>query len=265
MIVWATSGGGRVAGEALLVIAVLGGGMAAAGIAALLRGGRLSIVGGIAALILPGSLASIRGLGPELIGIGLAAAGIIAYRDGRIGRALALFGAIVLLRETFLLVPLALAALSVRRAPRDAALLVLVPTSVLAGWIVYVRLQLGAWSFDGAPNALDLPFAGLRSLPQEGVGVDAAVLALTAILVLVAFRSRPDRVLSAVLVAHLPMALVFGPEVWRNWYDFSRPLLPMMAVALVIVMGHAESRLPAVPPRADQVRGDGTRATHITD
>lgn len=279
VIVWATSGGGRGAGEALLVMAVLGGGMAAAGIAALLRGGRLSIVGGIAALILPGSLASIRGLGPELFGIGLAAAGIIAYRDGRIGRAVAAFAAIVLLRETFILVPVGLAAASFRREPRHAALVSIVPTLALVSWIYYIHVQTGAWSLDAGSDSLDVPFAGLRSLPQEGIIADAVALALMAILVLLAIRSRPDRAVAAILMVHLPLVVVMGPAVWRNWYDFSRPLLPMTAIALVIVVGRAQGGLA---PRGDAARiteggkvrsrlgghdpvDDGTRAMHITD
>jgi hypothetical protein len=82
------------------------------------------------------------------------------------------FGLLVLSKEQFVLVPVAIAVwelVRMRGRVRDALVLV-APILPVAGWWVYARLQLGAW-FTSGTTALAFPLSGWkRSLLDAGIG-----------------------------------------------------------------------------------------------
>ena len=162
--------------------ALLGAGLVsivAAAVAASLLGQALGRRGweGLFVAANPGLLyASVHDLA-EPLSAALLLGGLLLYvRDRRVAAAVC-FGLLVLSKEQFVLVPLALAAWEIVRARgrggfRNAVVLV---TAILpaVGWWIYARLQLGAW-FTSGTTALAFPLSGWkRSLLDAGVGTYA--------------------------------------------------------------------------------------------
>jgi hypothetical protein len=169
---------------------LLSAGQARAASAALLGVGLVSlVVGAVAASLLgqafgrrgwegmfvaanPGLLyASVHDLA-EPLSAALLVGGLLLYVRSRRLPAAVCFGLLVLSKEQFVLVPLALAIWElVRVRVRVRAAFVLVaPILPVAGWWVYARLQLGAW-FTSGTTALAFPLSGWkRSLLDAGIG-----------------------------------------------------------------------------------------------
>jgi hypothetical protein len=169
---------------------LLSAGQARAAPAALLGVGLVSlVVGAVAASLLgqafgrrgwegmfvaanPGLLyASVHDLA-EPLSAALLVGGLLLYVRSRRLPAAVCFGLLVLSKEQFVLVPLALAIWElVRVRVRVRAAFVLVaPILPVAGWWVYARLQLGAW-FTSGTTALAFPLSGWkRSLLDAGIG-----------------------------------------------------------------------------------------------
>jgi len=97
----------------------------------------------------------------EPLSAALLLGGLLAYVRGRRVAAAVCFALLVLSKEEFVLVPLALAAWTlVRRRARGRELAVLVACIAPAAvWWIYARLQLGAW-FTTGETALGFPLAG---------------------------------------------------------------------------------------------------------
>jgi hypothetical protein len=169
---------------------LLSAGQARAAPAALLGVGLVSlVVGAVAASLLgqafgrrgwegmfvaanPGLLyASVHDLA-EPLSAALLVGGLLLYVRSRRLPAAVCFGLLVLSKEQFVLVPLALAIwelVRVRVRVRTAFVLV-APILPVAGWWVYARLQLGAW-FTSGTTALAFPLSGWkRSLLDAGIG-----------------------------------------------------------------------------------------------
>ena len=136
----------------------------------------------------------------EPLSAALLLGGFLCYARGRRVLAAVCFGALILSKEQFVLVPLGIAAWEVlRRRGRllDSGVLAacLLPA---AGWWIYARLQLGAW-FTSGGNALGIPLSGwARALVDAGkqtyssdgtqsVSAEATLVVLVALLFLLAF------------------------------------------------------------------------------
>jgi hypothetical protein len=195
----------------------------------------------------------------EPLSAALMLGGLLAYARGRRLVAAACFGLLVLSKEQFILVPLAVAGWELfrhRGRVVDAALFVacLLPA---IGWWIYARLQLGAW-FTSGGDAIGKPLAGWwRALtdagintytrdPAKNVSAESELVVLVALLLLLtvagvlALRLRgPVDVayLLLVIVAAclVPKATVLQRDALRNvavvltlvpFVIASRPLLP---------------------------------------
>lgn len=148
--------------------------------------------------------------------------GLLAYARGRRGIAAASFGLLVLSKEQFILVPLAIVAWElVRRRGRwrDAAVFVACLAPAVCWWI-YARIQLGAW-FTSGGDALGIPFSGWRrALVDAGVATyssdatknvssEATLVVLVALLVLIAVAGlRALRLRGPLDVAFVLLAIV---------------------------------------------------------
>jgi hypothetical protein len=170
---WLFSAGQARAAPAALLGAGLASLVAAAVIASLLgqafgrRGWEGMFVAGNPGLL----YASVHDLA-EPLSAALLLGGLLLYvRDRRVAAA-ACFGLLVLSKEQFVLVPLALAVWELVRQRvrvRDALLLV-APILAVGAWWIYARLQLGAW-FTSGTTALAAPLSGWRrSLLDAGIG-----------------------------------------------------------------------------------------------
>ena len=170
---WLLSGGQARAAPAALLAAGLAA-LIAAAVAASVLGQSLGRRGweGLFVAANPGLLyASVHDLA-EPLSAALLLGGLIAYGRGRRLVAAGCFGLLVLSKEQFILVPLALIAWNIlrRRATLrgDGALLACLLPAVC--WWVYARVQLGSWFTSGA-TALAAPLSGWRrSLLDAGIG-----------------------------------------------------------------------------------------------
>jgi hypothetical protein len=152
----------------LVVLSILG--IAAAGFA----GSRLaSALGmspwlGLAAGLNPGLVYSVTVDTTEAFAAGLMMAGLLGWVIGRRAIAAVLIALLCFAKEPLLAVPVGLAAWELvrllRGAPRGEVgrrLLLLAPGPLLyAAWYGYVRIALGAFPFEQAPDRLTLPFVG---------------------------------------------------------------------------------------------------------
>jgi hypothetical protein len=205
---WLFSGGQARAAPASLLGAGLVS-LVAAAVAASLLGQALGRRGweGLFVAANPGLLyASVHDLA-EPLSAALLLGGLLLYvRDRRIAAAIC-FGLLVLSKEQFVLVPLALAVWEIVRARgrggfRNAVVLV-APIPLAVCWWIYARLQLGAW-FTSGTTALGVPLAGWRrSLLDAGVGTyspdgalnisDEATLVIVAALLVLFAAYAPRR------------------------------------------------------------------------
>jgi len=230
---WAVSlGRPRAVAPALLLLTVLGAMALAAAVAvvAVSVGRRPDL--GVVAVLLPGSLALLGSTGPEALGTALALGGAVLWgRDEREWRRLgiAAMTAGALARETLLIVPLAIALVELRR--RRARLILLVPMAALAAWDVVVRLRVGYFPSSAARGRLAAPWTTLAGVAHWSPA-DALVAAVGVALVLRGWHRLPA-MWQVILFGYLALAAVLGPKVWADWWAFSRPLLPLYAIAFV--------------------------------
>jgi len=227
---WAASlGDPRAVPVALLVLTGLGAMVLVAGVALVAAHEARRVDLAVLAVGLPGSIALFASAGPEALGTGLALVGIVLWCRERRWPAVALLTAAALSRETLVLVPLTIAVVELaRRRPRPS---LLVPPVVLGGWYVVVRARFGYFPFSAGRGRLSAPWTSLGAVAHWGAG-DAAFAVLGVALLLGGFRRLPGTY-RAVTAGYVALALVMGPDVWRDWWAFSRPLLPLYALALL--------------------------------
>jgi hypothetical protein len=260
---WAASGGdpGRVA-WALMVLIVVSvgafGGVAAWGC------GRFGVspLWGLFVFAAPGVLDDLLRGTPEVLGAALAGAGLVWWLSARPQRwaAVACFAVAGMVRETMLLVPVALFASSCwearprrrpvvearRREPMRPEWRLLLPVVPYVVWVLVLRVGLGAWPTGTVSSRLVLvPFSGAAAV-WGGWGLDEAVsLTLLGLPVIVAFAVSRHRPLLMVVAAHLVAAAVFGQAVWLSAHGFARVLLPMSLAAVLAIAARARPGEPS--------------------
>jgi hypothetical protein len=244
---------------ALAVLEMLGCGLAAGAVAGLLR--RRGANPWFALAVIPAGMAAVDGLTPELLALGFGAAGVAAWEKRRPGWAALWLVAAGLTRETMLIVPAVLAVEAVVRTwrgpmrgserdelqglAREVAPLA-APFVAFGAWALVIRLRLGAWPADGSHGRIGRPFAGLLdaartwSSPAEFVWLGLAVVLIAVALL----RARRDH-LTWIAASYAGFALILGPDVWAQWKDFTRTLLPLYAFAAVAIIGAMAHRAHA--------------------
>ena len=238
---------------ALLVLTGLGAMVLVAGVAlaAAEEGRRADLA--ILAVMLPGSVALFATPGPEPLGTGLALMGIVLWCRERRWPAVALLTAASLSRETLVLVPLVLGISELlRRRPRPS---LLVPPLSVAAWYLVDRARFGYFPFSAGQGRLAAPWTSLGALSHWGPSDVAFALAGVALLA-VGFRRLPGTY-QAVAAAYVALAVVMGPDVWRDWWSFSRPLLPLYAVALLGCLPHEAAARTLSPDDRGPLGADG--------
>jgi len=193
---------------------------------------------GPAVLAAPGAIVALNWSTSEVLGLALIGAGLWLWvarprAVATLGAALGLAG---LARETFLLVPAALAVslLASGRARTEWRRLValMLAAAPWCAWVIVLRLRIGAWSFSAKAGRLGLPFAGFLSAARGWGSGDWAVFVLLALATYAGLRRAPAD-LRWVVAAQLVLAVVMGRLVWLRWQDFGRVLLPVYAIGLV--------------------------------
>jgi hypothetical protein len=200
----------------------------------------------------PGLLYSAAHFLTEPLSAALLLGGLLAYVRGRWLLAAGCFGLLVLSKEQFVLIPLALAAwelLRGRSRVREVAVFgaCLVPA---VGWWIYARLQLGAW-FTTGDNALAFPLSGWKRAivdagsqsysadGQQSVSAEAtlvvvvALLVLLAVALLVALQLRTP--VHAIYVPLMLLALCLAPRATVLLRDVLRNLSVLLLLVPFVV------------------------------
>jgi hypothetical protein len=194
----------------------------------------------------------------EPLSAALLLGGLLAYTRNRRLLAAVCFGLLVLSKEQFVLVPLAVAAWELLRARgriRDTWIFAacILPA---ACWWIYARIQLGAWFTTGA--ALALPFVGwTRAVLDAGLGTyspdgavnisaESTLVILAALLILLAMAGvLALRLRGATDAAYLAIAVVAACLV-ADSTTLLRDALRNVAVLLTLVP-FAIASLPLLP------------------
>lgn len=217
----------------LAVLVVMSTGLLVAALALLLERVGVSPLFALAVFALPGAVTSIFGLTAEMLAAALATLGLLAWMSSprRTAPAIVAFSLVAVTRESFLVVPVALALLAlVRRAPwRDLAMLG-VPVAVYLGWTAIVRARFGSWPTDArAGRVRALPLSGPVDAFRHGgeAGAIAFWLLVAVGLVVLAMMLRAPAELRAVVFVSAAFALFVGQAVWAKPSDFGRALMPL--------------------------------------
>lgn len=261
---WLASVGGHpgVVPDALLAVGLLS--LLVAGAAASLLAGSLGWTpwGGLAVALNPGLVFAAANDTSETLGAALLVLGLLAYVRGRLGWALGLLGALCLVKEPFLLVPLAIAGWELRRGNRRPLVaLAVVPALV---WWLYVRVHLGSFPFGQGSSRLTAPFVGWERALLDAAsqswnsGVDTAqlgqaavpLLAVTA-LAIVAATVLALRLRTVVDPVFLVLAALYACIVSKG-VQYPKDLIRELAPVLLL--------LPFVFARTRQRDGSTVRA-----
>jgi hypothetical protein len=244
-LVWAaTLGQAGAVPIAMFVSSLLGLAALAAVMAWMLIRRGASVLWAFVAVLSPGALVTVDWTGPEGLGTAAALLGTQQWIDRR--RATALVGLVAagLLRESLLLVPVAIAAhaLVVRRDALRTVLPLAAPIGVFAVWVGIVWTQIGALPSDAGQGRLAAPFTGLFEATR-GWDLRDLVMAVLLLGIGVAAIAVNRRDPAAWVAATFAVAsFAFGSEVWRRVEDFGRILLPIAAFGALAVAPRYERR-----------------------
>lgn len=224
----------------LAIVSCAGAGAAAAAAGQLLRHRGRSPLWGIFVVFLPGTAVTLGYLGPEPLVLALALWGLVLWERDRHGAAVALLSFAVLGRETAILVVAGLLLIEVARERWRLVTLLTLPGITLLSWYTVVRLRIGAWPWDGGEGRIGMPLVGLGQAVRAG-RFDTATELLQLVLPVLAFIAalvigRTDP-LVVVVAAHAAFATMLGHTVWELHDYYSRVLLPLYAIAIIVVLG----------------------------
>lgn len=244
---------------ALVALSVAGFVALASTAAALLVRRGASALWALFVVLWPGTLMTLSWTGPEGLGTAAALAGFGLWQTERRRWAIVALVAAALLRESLLLVPLAIAAhaLVVGRRPIRTIAPLALPVVAYAAWVGIVWLRLDALPSDAGRGRLAAPLAGLADAASAWSSADIACAVVlgalgTAALVL-GRRDAAGWVAGAFTLA----SLVFGAEVWARFEDFGRVLLPIVAFGVLVIVPLVVRRpsTPAARPGVPAVGG----------
>lgn len=237
-VAWALSGGQ--AGPVPLVLVLLSiAGFAALGASmAWLLGRRgASVLWALPVLLSPGAMVTLDWTGPEALGTAAALLGFGLWIDDRRRPAVVALVAAALLRESLLVVPVSIAAhaLIVERGRWRSLVPLAAPLVAYVGWVLVVRLRLGALPSDAGQGRLAAPFTGLlKATDGWGAGDYAVALLLLGVGTAALLVGRRDPA-GWIAGAYVLASFAFGSEVWRRVEDFGRVLLPALAFGVLVM------------------------------
>jgi hypothetical protein len=222
--------------------------------------GRPWAAGALVAL-LPGTAITVFSPGSaDAFGCAIAVLALALWLDERHRGAIVLFSLAALSRETLLLFPLTLAAWELWSRRPGLAIRLALPVAAYGAWIAVVFVRVGALPVSARDGRLGLPFVGLVAAMAHWSPISAKVaLSLGALTIVAAVRLKQP-VLRLLVATHVILATMLGELVWESWRDFSRVLLPL-AVLGVVVCWPADHADDALPTGVDD--GSGAAAASI--
>jgi hypothetical protein len=253
---WLASAGGRPGAvpDALLAVGLLS--MVVAGAAASLLAAALgwSPWGGLVVALNPGLVFAASSDTSETLGAALLLWALAAHVRGRRGWSVGLFAALCLVKEPFVLVPLAIAVWELWRTRRPPVIGgAVVPA---AFWWLYLRLHLGAFPFGHGSERLTAPFVGwTRGLvgaasQSWNAGVDTAQLGQAAVPLIIAvalailvgsvYAARLGSVVAPAFLALVALYACITPNGVQYPKDMIRELAPVLTLLPFVVAGRLE-------------------------
>ncbi|HJQ95476.1 MAG TPA: hypothetical protein VJ935_07200 [Acidimicrobiia bacterium] len=181
---------------------------------------------------------------------------LFIYRDHAVP-AIVMFTAAGLAREVMLVCALGSAVWLWSEGRRRLAIAVAgVPGLVLAGWTIYLIYRLG--SDDTSASAVGLPFVGVVGAMKAWLDDPVALTAgVCVIVLLILFCSRWARSLTPLgwtFIGFVPLAALLTEKVWREVYDFSRALAPLITAAVLLVFVETRGDRRRQPSRQHMAR-----------
>jgi hypothetical protein len=203
------------------------------------RHGRPPMVGALVG-ILPGTVATVQFLGIDTVALAAATMAVLSYDRRRWNSMSVWLSLAVLARESSILVVFALAAggwFDARWGIRRTIERLWMPVAVLTWWQAVLWLRFGSIGITGgfAGNKGHLWDWLVPSVEQWGAASAVSALVIGALVVQVV-RCKVPAWLSALALMSVAASSTFGPDVWRDWLGFPRPLLPLSALALIVVL-----------------------------
>lgn len=174
---------------------------------------------------------------------------VFIYRD-RVVPAIAVLSAAALTREVMLICAAGVGAWMWFHGRRwTAVVMAAIPMAAFAGWTLYLLYRLGP--DEASARAVGLPLVGVSEAvgawPEEPVTL-AAGACVIALLVLFAVRWASTRTaLGWIFIGFVPLAAVLTEKVWREVFDFSRGVAPLLTAAVLLIFvetRHGRDRAP---------------------
>lgn len=227
---------------AMVFWVLIGGGVAAVGVADLCHQCRVSRFTALVAIINLGIVVGAKILSPEPLALGLAYGGLALWLRERRKLAVFLLAASALTKETTLLIPWALALGLVLRGDRTRALLVaLLVTAPIASWALWLEHVLPGNT--ASLEEISLPFVGLFHAAAAWFNVDLNTTAADALFgligllglgvsIMVAVRCR-DPFVRAHVASWTLLALVLSARVWGRSPNALRALAPLWTFTVI--------------------------------
>lgn len=215
---------------------------------------------GMVTLLLPGAVVAEMSLTSEVLGFALVVLGLLWFDEGRWWPGILAMTAAGLTRETYLLVPVAVAATHLCNRRFERRLVALgVPAAAWLAWIVFVHVRLGLPLLPlssqgdlGPPLTAVRVFVDfLRSPATRQMTVNGALASFSETLATVivgiaavAGLRRADPV-AWIGAAFAGLALFLGPASWNDWTAQARLLLPLYFSGLFWIAARRGRPVPA--------------------
>jgi hypothetical protein len=194
--------------------------------------------------------------GAGIVATAFAVWGVLMLYEDRMAPAAALLAASALTREVMIVCAAGAAIwLWTERRRRAAAIVGAVPVGILGLWEIYLRVRLGP--DDAGVNAIGAPFVGIiEAFPtwtEETLVLVAGFgfLALLAIYVLRWFSTRTA--LGWSFVGFIPLSLILTEKVWRELFDFTRAIAPLITAAVLLIFVETSRTRPHGASTTEQV------------
>lgn len=229
----------------LVNVAALGVGSVAAAVVAREMGG--SSWWGLAFGLNVGLLSELTAGGAGIVGAAFVMLAVAALQHRKHGAALALLVLAALSREVFLVSAAGMAWWLWTQGERRSAVRVLVvPGIAVVSWGLYVRARLGWETGASEVQELGLPFVGFVRTFEFWNGWSVSMLIAVMIMLLLAvFMIRVLRegwLVGWAAVGFVPLAGLFTPQVWFNYYDITRAVALAITAFVVVVFAPRRPR-----------------------
>jgi hypothetical protein len=241
---------------AMLIVNLVAMGLGSWGVAALAKEMSGSPLWGLTFVLNPGFISEIIIGGAGIVAAACAFWALVFLMRGRMTGAIVLLTLAALTREAMLIAAAGSAVWLWRRGRSGLAIKsIAVPLAGVATWAIYLRIRLGWEVGTSQVQEIGLPFVGLAQASEDWLGNSVDLVPGLALVLLLVLYTR--RVLTSghlvgwAFLGFAPLALLFTERVWRNYFDITRAIAPVITTFVLLV-------LLARRERADRARAERT-------